>query len=397
MAELKKVFSLTDAMALKGENVEIPFGFTEIAYAAFETDEYIKFDHIKSIALPDSVEIIQKQAFSGMRIESITISKSVREIGIAAFHSCERLKEIIVDKDNEYYTVVNGDLYSKDGTVLHTCLSGKGKSVFTTPDSVKEIKDNAFSNCKSLKVFTISGSVTAITADAFMGCWNLKNILVDENNRDFISVDGIIFSKGMDVLVKYPNLPHEEQPARYAVPESVSIIGDGAFSYIKGLTRIRFPEKLREIGNGAFTYCQGLTSVSLPTGIMKIGAGAFYSCDNLSKVYIPIGIEKLEQTLFYRCNKLESITIPPSVTEIGDGVFGYCKALRNIELPEGLTKIEYYAFGNCNNLQAVRIPDSVEEIDSQAFVFCTALTVHCSKKSYAHEYCMKNKIRVRII
>lgn len=99
--------------------------------------------------VPDGVVKINEKAFDICKnIEKVVLSDSVEEIGDWAFYQCQSLKildigmakissvgdgvfewiehpvEVIVDKDNEYVSVVDGSLFSKiDGTLFYTYVT----------------------------------------------------------------------------------------------------------------------------------------------------------------------------------------------------------------------------------------------------------------------------------
>ena len=148
---------------------------------------------------------------------------------------------------------------------------------------------------------------------------------------------------------KYPNLKDLVIPSKvtsdgqeYVVTE----IADYAFYYNK-LWSVSLPETLTTIGNNAFTWCQNLKSVSLPEAVTTIGKGAFASCGSLT-----------------------SVTLPTTLTEIGDYAFSYCTCLPSITLPETLTAIGSYAFEGCKGLTEINLPDGINRIGNGAFKYC---------------------------
>ena len=148
---------------------------------------------------------------------------------------------------------------------------------------------------------------------------------------------------------KYPNLKDLVIPSKvtsdgqeYVVTE----IADYAFYYNK-LWSVSLPETLTTIGNNAFTWCQNLKSVSLPEAVTTIGKGAFASCGSLT-----------------------SVTLPTTLTEIGDYAFSYCTCLPSITLPETLTAIGSYAFEGCKGLTEINLPDGINRIGNGAFSHC---------------------------
>ena len=82
------------------------------------------------------------------------------------------------------------------------------------------------------------------------------------------------------------------------MPDSVTSIGDSAFTGCNWLFSVRMPEKVTSIGNYAFRWCKNLTSVTIPESVTNIGDEAFYGTHPTS------------------------VTIPESVTDIGESVFG---------------------------------------------------------------------------
>ena len=148
---------------------------------------------------------------------------------------------------------------------------------------------------------------------------------------------------------KYPNLKDLVIPSKvtsdgqdYVVTE----IADYTFYYCN-LWTVSFPETLTTIGNNAFTWCQNLKSVSLPEAVTTIGKGAFASC-----------------------GRLTSVTLPTTLTEIGDYAFSYCTCLPSITLPETLTAIGSYAFEGCKGLTEINLPDGINRIGNGAFSEC---------------------------
>ena len=45
------------------------------------------------------------------------------------------------------------------------------------------------------------------------------------------------------------------------------------------------PNSVTSIGDGAFSRCTGLTSITIPESVTSIGGGAFESCTNIKTIY----------------------------------------------------------------------------------------------------------------
>ena len=84
------------------------------------------------------------------------------------------------------------------------------------------------------------------------------------------------------------------------------------------------------IGDYAFVYCSGLTKVTIPKSVSSIGVGAFGACSSLTKVIIAEGVTSIKDSAFAGCNSLTEVTIPKSVTSIGKMAFYQCEALATV-------------------------------------------------------------------
>ena len=140
------------------------------------------------------------------------------------------------------------------------------------------------------------------------------------------------------------------------------------------LVSVTIPNSVTEIGNSAFSNCQKLTSIDIPNSVTSLGAYAFNQCYALSSVRLSNSIRSLENSTFKGCESLTSIVIPASVTSIGDNVFNGCRHLSSVDIPNSVTEIRYYAFINCTDLSSVRLPNSLKTVYHGAFMDCQSLT-----------------------
>ncbi len=223
-----------------------------------------------------------------------------------------------------------------------------GLTSITIPNSVTSIGKEAFQGCTGLTSITIPNSVTAIGTGAFSNCSNLTEILVEEGNTAYTSIEGVLFSNEKTTLVAYPAAKAPD----YEIPNSVTAIGDYAFSECVGLTSVTIPNSVTAIGDYAF-YCSGLTSITIPNSVTAIGTAAFSNCSGLTSVTIPNSVTAIGNYAFYRCIGLTSITIPNSVTAIGMSTFANCTGLTSITIPNSVTAISEYAFSNCTAVNTI--------------------------------------------
>jgi hypothetical protein len=330
-------------------------------------------------------------------LTSITIPSSVTSIGNRAFGACKSLTNINVDRLNPAYASIDGVLFDKTLQTLVTYPPGRqgaytvpasvttigklafldcrsltsvsipssvtsiGEEAFYTcnrlpsiiiPSSVRFIGDEAFFGCHSLTSITIPSSVTSIGEDAFSYCASLTDITVGSQNPAYASIDGVLFDKTIRTIIAYPA---GKDSKTYAIPSSVTFIGDRAFGYCNSLTSITIPPSVTSIGSGGFGACKKLASIAIPPSVTSIGESAFSGCESLTSIVIPPLVTVIEDYTFYRCHSLTDITIPSSVTSIRLMAFSLCTSLTSIIIPSSVTFINYSAFWGCDSLVSVTL------------------------------------------
>ena len=158
------------------------------------------------------------------------------------------------------------------------------------------------------------------------------------------------------------------------IPETVTSIGDNAFSGCFMLTKAVIPKSVKVIGHYAFTGCTSLASINIPSTVTFIGEEAFSGCSALTDLDIPNSVVTIGKAAFLGCISLERISLPKSVTAIGDHEFYRCTMLKEIDIPQTVTSIGSSAFRGCLSLTRINIPKAVKTIGSSAFRECPSLT-----------------------
>ena len=232
-------------------------------------------------------------AYSGVSdIENLVISDAVTSIGSDAFYNCIGLKSVSFSSS---LTSLGEEAFANcsklESVTLPASVESIGKSAFNTcgnltevtiPDGVTSIGEKAFYFCEKLTSVTIPNSVASIGDQAFLRCGGLTGIVVDAENPNYSSEDGVLFNNDKTTLIQYPGGKQGE----YTIPNSVTSIGRLAFSMCSLLTSVEIPNSVEEIVDYAFQSCSGLTSVTIGNGVTSIGKYAFYYCSNLASVTI---------------------------------------------------------------------------------------------------------------
>ncbi|WP_024861455.1 leucine-rich repeat protein [Ruminococcus flavefaciens] len=125
-----------------------------------------------------------------------------------------------------------------------------------------------------------------------------------EDNPYLCSVDGVLYSKAMDRLVRYPQ---GKTDRRYKVADTVKVIDQYAFCHAEELAAVELPEGLMKIGEAAFAETE-IPTFCLPESLEYIGDGAFAHNNCLETITIPKNVSEMIIP-FMQCDHLESIVL----------------------------------------------------------------------------------------
>ena len=145
------------------------------------------------------------------------------------------------------------------------------------------------------------------------------------------------------------------------------------YQFGRNIHSVTIPQSVTSIGDYAFSHCEKMDSLTINDATTSIGSWAFDECYKLTTLSLGKNITTIGDYAFLDCHTLDNVTIPPSVTSIGKSAFYRCYALTTLSLGENIEKIGSYAFADCRNLTNVTIPEKVETIEPYTFGWCLDL------------------------
>lgn len=311
--------------------------------------------------------------------------------GVLSTNACSS-NDFEIWENKEISEILSGDI------VIPNNVTGIGKNGFSfctyltdisIPNSVTDIGNFAFGDCTNLKSISIPKSVVNIGRNAFGGCNELENMNVHSKNTIYDS------RNNCNAIIETATNKLMSGCQRTIIPNTVTTIGDFAFSSCRNLNAINIPNSVNTIGESAFQYCNNLTSINIPNGVTTIRKSTFYDCEKLTDISISSNLTSIEEDAFFECFKLKKIDLPNSVSHIGEGAFGACCDLVDFNFPNKISSIENSTFSGCRSLTGIVIPNGVTSIGNSAFRDCENMSSISIPNSvtnignYAFEECKK--------
>ena len=345
---------------------------------------------ITNITIPESINgtavtgVHDFAFFGNASLSAIQFDDNMKYIGSIAFQGVSSLTSVTFGTQPSLLTIND---YAFFGTSITS---------FDIPASVTSVGNTIFGS-SSVTSVTIPNSITSV--NFLNNAANLTNVVLDQNNPNFVFNNGFLYRKLVDGLelawvpMKLTNIaiPTQVGDANvvsfgdYAlsnsgstitsitIPVTVKSIGQNALNGCQ-MGSVTIPDAVTSIGSNAFYLCNQLTSVTIPDAVTSIGSGAFMQCSQLTSVTIGNAVTSIGEYAFFLCSQLTSVTISDAVTSIGNFAFILCSQLTSVTIGNAVASIGSGAFQGCSQLTSVTIPDAVTSIGDSAFFQCSQLT-----------------------
>ena len=333
-----------------------------------------------SYRIPAGITEIPAEAFANCSLSKITVPTSVTKIGREAFANSTKLTSV-------HFETATGESALTIGARAFSGCTMLEKIVL--PARMTDIV---------LTKYTVSGAEVLVddVDNAFVGCTSLSSITVVTGNKNFKSVDGVLYSADGRTLVYCP----ASKSGAFEIPVGTQTVAPGAFIGCNGLTEITVPNTVTLIGecafyglsdnltkltfagnafndmiidNYAFRNCKALTEVVFESGskVATISQGAFMGCTGIENFTIPASTSKIEANAFRDCTELTNLHFAENgkTLEFGVDVFNNCTSLTRVTLPANVSKIPG-VFSGCTSLESVEVADDSEyftDIDGVIF------------------------------
>ena len=239
---------------------------------AYEND-FLFYTNIRSLSIDHAKSVGLYSCF----FESIHLGPQVESF--ASSNYLRGLQEITVDEENEYYKTVDGVLYTKDGSTLILCPTGKTGN-YKILDTCTAIADVSFYG-SHLSELTFGNQLSSL-GSRWMENARFTAVHVPTSNPYFKSEDGVLYSLDGATLLYYPVYKTDSE---FSIPEGVTTIANmGIYSQYR-LKKLTLPSTLSSVGAYVFRGSP-LEELDIKTTTL---ASASINSSVLSKVTVPDG------------------------------------------------------------------------------------------------------------
>ena len=201
-------------------------------------------------------------------------------------------------------------------------------------------------------------ATTTVIDDSFIGRSAITEYIVDSENPNFQSIDGVLYSKDGTRLISYPQ---SKAGQSFTLPNEVTEVANGAFHALNELQIVNITESATVSTASFNSCCNGNTGNTL----QEINVDENNS--NFASVAGVLFNRNKTELLFYPTDKPGSNYVVPSSVQYFTGAFNGNKNLVSLVLPDGFLGMQTYEFAGAENLESITLPASTTDVGNFPF------------------------------
>ena len=265
-------------------------------------DSRVFYDNktITSVVIPSSYTHIGDYIFSGCtNLESVTLNEGLGTIGMYCFQNCSKLTTVAFP--NSLKTINSYAFYGCTGITTFT---------YDHDNTNLEFVGNGAFRLTKITSFYIPKTATSFY-ETFISVTQLQEVVVDEENPNYSSENGVFYNKNKTTLLIYPQGKTDET---FVMPNTVTTAGDYSLqnTYIKNLT---FSSALKSFGG--YNYCLSLETVDFNNWkVDALQSYAFSRMNNMTEITIPEGVKHIYGLSLSENKELTTINLPSTIQSI---------------------------------------------------------------------------------
>ena len=297
------------------------------------------------------------------KIETVTINDSVKYIKNNAFTGCTNLN------------AVNFGSNSQLQTIGEVAFFETGLTSITIPKNVTTIQDSAFSNNTSLITINFSANTQSQTIgdQAFNACDIVNSLVINNNATTPITLNPlafgflgqaantttqIIINGAVNILS--PGGSFAPFYGSFSTSPTVNLTLDGKYSLVDyGFIISAQTSPPSNVNYKTITINDASTSIADSFAFDGTTGSGFATITTLN---IGSNVTSIGNQAFYLCTGLTSVVIPSSVISIGTDAFKGCSNITSLIINSPTVLINDGAFADCTKLTNVVISGIVTNV-----------------------------------
>ena len=246
-----------------------------------------------TFVVPDSVKVICKHTFFLCdRFKKIVLPESLEKMENNPFSGCSKLE---LENHSKAYFIKDDVIYNGFKTSVVGTLNKIASERLVLLEGIKTINRNSFWNCKGIKTIVFPESLVDIGYNPFVGC---SNIRFESHSPRFKVIDDVLYNFDESKIICYPAW--------------------------KAVGHIKLKESVITLERGAFSGCDKMTELDLHN-VNIVNKSCFTNCSSLKKLYCSDLITYVGEWAFAYCSALEEVSVCDGAI-VDNNAFSNCPA-----------------------------------------------------------------------